>query len=73
MPRTSRISPHAGVEDRFDAWIPGRLAWVAVEDTYDRWATASRPDRAPAFATYRAALDREQGRAVRLAGELVLA
>jgi hypothetical protein len=48
------------VETRRQAWIEAREeAWLA----YRAWAEADEPDRAAAFAVYRAAEEREEAAA----------
>ena len=43
-----------------DVYVEWREECFAVHLTYERWRSASRKDRAAAFAAYNAALDREE-------------
>jgi hypothetical protein len=53
-----------GVEELWDAWA---FAAVEVQLAGDAWKAAAREVKAAAFATYRAALDREEHAATLLA------
>ena len=63
----SRDQPHAATELRsaladgfVDSWVSWREASDDVRAAYRWWSECARPQRALAFAGYRAALDREQ-------------
>jgi hypothetical protein len=43
-----------------DSWVLWREASADVRSAYRWWSECARPDRALAFAGYRAAVDREQ-------------
>ena len=43
-----------------ESWVSWREACEDVRRAYRSWSTCARPQRALAFAGYRAALDREQ-------------
>ena len=43
-----------------DGYVSWREASVAATTAYEKWARAGGGERAPAFDTYRAALDREE-------------
>jgi len=43
-----------------DSWVSWRQASEDVHTAYRWWSECARPERALAFAGYRAALDREQ-------------
>jgi hypothetical protein len=43
-----------------ESWLVWREASADVRTAYRRWSESARPQRALAFAGYRAALDREQ-------------
>ena len=62
----SRFSKHVlpCVEDLWDAWA---FAALEAQLTLDHWKAAARDLKAAAFASYRAALDREERAAARLA------
>jgi len=52
------------VEDLWDAWA---FAALEAQLALDHWKTAARDLKASAFASYRAALDREERAAAQLA------
>jgi hypothetical protein len=63
----SRDAPHSVTERRsalgdafVDSWVAWREATEDVRTAYRWWSECARPQRALAFAGYRAALDREQ-------------
>jgi hypothetical protein len=63
----SQDEPHAATQRRsalgdafVDSWVSWREASEDVRIAYRRWNHCARPQRALAFASYRAALDREQ-------------
>ena len=54
-------SRRSAIADAFiDSWVSWRESCTEVHDAYRSWADSARPQRALAFACYRAALDREQ-------------
>lgn len=48
------------VDALFDTYLEWRDECEAVERAYERWTGSERAERRLAFATYRAALDREE-------------
>jgi len=62
----SRLSAHVlpRVEDLWDAWA---FAALEAQLALDQWKAAARDLKASAFRSYRAALDREERAAARLA------
>jgi hypothetical protein len=63
----SRVQPEAATKRRsaladafVDSWVSWREANEDVRIAYRWWSECARPQRALAFASYRAALDREQ-------------
>jgi hypothetical protein len=63
----SQDQPRAATERRsaladafVDSWVFWREASEDVRSAYRWWSESARPDRALAFAGYRAAVDREQ-------------
>ena len=63
----SQGQPHTATERRsaladafVDSWVSWREAREDVRTAYRWWSECARPQRARAFADYRAALDREQ-------------
>ena len=59
-PTGSRERPGLVVVDEFiDSWICWREACEDVRGAYERWRVCSAPQRGLAFASYRAAVDRE--------------
>ena len=63
----SQDQPHAATKRRsaladafVDSWVSWREASEDVRIAYRWWSECARPQRALAFASYRAALDREQ-------------
>ena len=62
----SKLSVHVipSVQDLWDAWA---FAALEAQLALDHWTTAARDLKASAFASYRAALDREERAAMRLA------
>jgi len=62
----SKLSAHVlpSVQDLWDAWA---FAALEAQLALDHWTTAARDLKASAFASYRAALDREERAAARLA------
>ena len=62
----SRLSPHfvPKLEQLWDGWA---FAALEAQLACDLWKTAARDLKAAAFASYRAALDREEHAAARLA------
>jgi hypothetical protein len=53
--------PTASLVDEFlDSWVCWREACEDVRSAYERWSASRRPQRALAFESYRAALDREE-------------
>jgi hypothetical protein len=52
------------IEDLWDAWA---FAALEAQLALDHWTAAARDLKASAFASYRAALDREERAAMRLA------
>jgi hypothetical protein len=48
------------VDDVIERYVCWREACAAVDQTYDAWRSAPRPERRLARAAYVAALDREQ-------------
>jgi hypothetical protein len=62
-------SPDAALVDGYLAsWFRWREACEDVRGAYDVWRTCARPQRALAFASYRAALDREEHAALSHSG-----
>jgi hypothetical protein len=59
---TRHFLPH--LDELWDAWV---FAAVEVELACDAWKAAAREVKAAAFASYHAALDREEHAAARLA------
>ena len=54
-------SRRSAIADAFiDSWVSWRESCQDVHDAYRSWTESARPQRAMAFAGYRAALDREQ-------------
>ena len=62
----SKLAAHVlpRVEDLWDAWA---FAALEAQLALDHWKAAARDLKASAFRSYRAALDREERAAVRLA------
>jgi hypothetical protein len=63
----SQDQPHRATQRRsaltdafVDSWVSWREASEDVRTAYRSWSECARPQRALAFASYRAALDREQ-------------
>jgi hypothetical protein len=63
----SQVQPLGATERRpaladafVDSWVSWREASEDVRTAYRWWSECARPERALAFAGYRAALDREQ-------------
>jgi hypothetical protein len=56
----SKATPHTLIDDLMDAYQGWCEESAAVDSAYQRWSVASSPDAADAFATYVAALDREE-------------
>jgi hypothetical protein len=53
--------PRSALADAFvDSWVAWRESCEDLRSAYRWWGECARPDRAIAFAGYRAALDREQ-------------
>jgi hypothetical protein len=48
------------VDEAIEAYVDWREECAEVWSAYERWASASVADAAPAFSAYRAALDREE-------------
>jgi hypothetical protein len=62
-PRESRAAEgrRSALADAFvDSWVSWRESCEEVRNAYRWWTECPRPQRALAFAGYRAALDREQ-------------
>ena len=57
-PRTAE-PPSPLVDDFIDSWVCWREACEDVRDAYERWRQCKASQRVLAFASYRAALDRE--------------
>jgi hypothetical protein len=60
--RDSELAPErvlALVEDYVDSWVWWREACEDVRSAYERWGSCDESERGHAFASYRAALDRE--------------
>jgi hypothetical protein len=47
------------VDELFESWVCWREACVDVRRAYECWGQCEAPQRGVAFASYRAALDRE--------------
>jgi hypothetical protein len=56
----SWVRRSASADAFVDSWVSWREASEDVRVAYRRWSECARPQRALAFACYRAALDREQ-------------
>ena len=52
--------PGAHVDALIESYVEWREECEAVKTAYDRWTGAERCDRALAYATYQAALEREE-------------
>jgi hypothetical protein len=50
---------HSLVDMVFDCWVFWRGACEDVRSAYEQWGNCDAPERGLAFASYRAALDRE--------------
>ena len=48
------------VDELFDSWVRWREACEDVRSAHERWRTCKAPQRGLAFASLRAALDREE-------------
>jgi hypothetical protein len=51
--------PSSLVDEFLDSWVCWREACEDVRSAYERWGRCKAPQRGLAFASYRAALDRE--------------
>jgi len=59
--RRGATARRSALADAFvDSWLAWREASEDVRTAYRSWSESARPQRALAFAGYRAALDREQ-------------
>ena len=65
--RINRNSSHGPTVTGGRALNDAHMTWVAAEvaaeDALNAWSKAAAPDRAAAYATYQAALDREEAAA----------
>ena len=48
------------IDEVLSSWASWREACEDVRSAYERWSTSGRPQRCLAFASYRAALEREE-------------
>lgn len=58
--RKSQDGTCSAVDGFLDSWVCWREACEDVRSAYERWGTANAPQRALAFESYRAALEREE-------------
>lgn len=56
---TSRIRPEL-IDDPVEMYVEWREECLALREAWERWSTGPAAEREPAFAAYRAALDREE-------------
>jgi hypothetical protein len=58
--RSLKADRSAAVDEFMDGWVCWREACEDVRSAYERWNGAPLPQRALAFGSYRAALEREE-------------
>ena len=58
--RSSQGESRSLLDEFIDSWVCWRVACADVRSAYGRWEGAKAPQRALAFESYRAALEREE-------------
>jgi hypothetical protein len=58
--KVSAQIPSELIDDLMQTYVDWREECIAVQDAYERWSNGPDEEQDPAFAAYRAALDREE-------------